>query len=343
MFREMGERGFPFQGDEVIAHLIDVAVCADESGIHGSAKVCIVAGYIGSVKQWCWFETDWEAILRRFDVRDFHSKEFFAFDPEGRRAGHYRRLSDPSVKCRYGDWTDEKCDEFVGALLDVIERRNVLPLGAMIQTADFWALRYGERRFLTGGNLDGNRWLSSGAPTKPYFLLFQHCLVEAGQRTKSGKRTLFIFDQQKQYESRALETFNESYAGLIVARNPIVRRLVGLVFHERSDAPGLQAADLYVHCWHRYATQEDQLGPQRYAAMEALTSKRAGMLRYTAQHLEMMLGHLPPEIRHMLRELPDPSDSSRYGGPNFERELIEARAALSAPEPASPPAGKENK
>jgi hypothetical protein len=50
---------------------------ADESGWHQGAKYCLVAGFIGSPRQWKIFEKEWVSILHRFEVSDFHSKEFF--------------------------------------------------------------------------------------------------------------------------------------------------------------------------------------------------------------------------------------------------------------------------
>ena len=103
-----------------IFDVFDVGVCADESGIQDSAPICIIAGYIASVKQWLWFDSRWDAVLKRFDVSDFHSKNFFAVE-DGKRVGRYRRWWNREAKESYGDWSDQKATDFIGGLLGAIE------------------------------------------------------------------------------------------------------------------------------------------------------------------------------------------------------------------------------
>ena len=49
----------------------------DESGIHDGAKLCVIAGFIGTAKQWARFEELW----RPSATPPFHAKEFFKSNP----------------------------------------------------------------------------------------------------------------------------------------------------------------------------------------------------------------------------------------------------------------------
>ena len=126
----------------------EIAACADESGIHDDASVCILAGYVASVSQWAAFDERWKRVLRKHDVLDFHSREFFPIDSRGKRVGRYRK-SDGS-KASFGDWAEDQASEFLVGLLSAINETNIHPIGAMVDVSAFRALTYGERKFLTG-------------------------------------------------------------------------------------------------------------------------------------------------------------------------------------------------
>ena len=292
-------------GDCLIA--FDLVACLDESGIHDDARICIMSGYIGSIRNWSIFEERWERVLQRFDVADFHSKAFFAVDESGQQCGSYRTSSDRSRKGTYAHWTADKAGAFLDGLLDVIQGTDVRPIGAYIDTAVFWERSYGERRFLTGGFFDFThlKWKTSGAPTKPYFLIFDHCVAEAALQTKPGLKTLFLFDQQKQFEGRAVQQFMDSASALSRADSlGIGKRIGGILFHERLDVPGLQAADLYTHCWYRYVTKPADKG-LRFRALDRMTAKVPGMKFYTREHIQGLFDKLPARVAVALRECPE--------------------------------------
>lgn len=308
LLESLERRDFPWDGDYAIA-AFDLIVAADESGIHDSAVVCLVAGYIAGVGRWARFTEHWNAVLKKNDVMDFHSKEFFAHNSAG-RVGRYQSLS-TGEKRSYGDWTDKQANSFIEALLGIIDTSGVFPIGGSVDVAAFRRLTYGERRFLTGGHFDGTAWRTSGAPSKPYFLVYDHCLVVAGNQTKPGLKTLFIFDEQKQYESRAIQQFGESLGAMGAqppnSPGPPPNRFAGVLFRSRIGAPGLQAADLYAHCWYRYLTDEKNIGRQRRAALNVLTRTQKGMGYYNAEHFERMLSRLPSEVRAAIQATKPPN------------------------------------
>jgi len=65
----------------------------DESGIHDSAIVTTIGGFISTAEGWDKFNRDWLAVLNEFDISCFHMKHFAHFlgefakfkDNEGRR------------------------------------------------------------------------------------------------------------------------------------------------------------------------------------------------------------------------------------------------------------------
>jgi uncharacterized protein DUF3800 len=292
---------WPWRGEYLMA-AFDLGVCADESGIHDDAPLSILAGYIASVNQWIRFDERWQAVLQRNDVFDFHSKEFFAVNDQGVRVGRYKRWSNPDERQSYGDWHDDKAVLFIGDLLAVIQATDMTPLGAYVETKDFWSFTYGERKYLTGGKLGANlKWVSSGAPSKPYFLLFDHCIAESGQLTNAGMKTIFVFDQQKNFEGRALQQFGESLAVFAREGNQIGRRLAGVLFQERDKVLGLQAADLYTHCWYRHIMRPQLRGP-RYEALDRLTVKVPGMKQYSREHMAGLFRNLPVNVREFVRD-----------------------------------------
>ena len=297
--------------EDLIA-VLDLAVCADESGIHGDAPLCIIAGYMASVRQWERFDERWNAVLNKADVSDFHSKNFFAVDASGKRVGRYRLRSDKAMKCSYGDWSDNKANGFLEDLLSAIHHSQVHPIGAYVKADVFFSFSYGERKYLTGGKFrwlgESLKWLTSGAASKPYFLVYDHCIAEAMLRTKTGMRTLFVFDQQKQFESRAVQQFEESITVLARDNESIVRgKYAGVLFHERFDLPGLQAADLYTHCWYRYAVDETKTG-LRYEALDRLTDKVPGMKYYSKEHLSGLFRTMPSNVRQAVRDWSEQDD-----------------------------------
>ena len=102
-----------------------------------------------------------------------------------------------------------------------------------------------------------------------------------------------------------------SFRNLLLSARQVYVPSTGVVFESRLEAPGLQAADLYAHCWHRYATDPHSLGRQRAAALNRLTDKVKGMGIYDSSHMDGMLSHLPPEVRKSIVETKDPNTSRR--------------------------------
>lgn len=223
LLADMARRVFPF-GKASLMCALEWAM-ADESGIHHGAPVCIVAGYLASPTDWMLLDEQWVDALRKAGVEYFHATEFF-----DRRRG----------RGIYGRLTEDSAAVLIDRLLTAIEGCNVYPFGAAIVSSVFEALTYGERRFITGGLFDHktNRFRTNGAPSKPYFLGFQHALVEVSQRVGIGDLAHFIFANNEQYRARALETFDEAKAMMVPGE---AERIGGCMFWEAKKVSPLQA------------------------------------------------------------------------------------------------------
>lgn len=266
--------------------VIDLFVFADESGISGTQPYCVVGGFMASERQWGKFEKDWAATLGRFDVPEFHSKVFFGRDQSGRRLGPFR------------GWSDARASAFLAELTRAITAYRITPLGSGIHVGDFMALTPGERRFLTGGLFRNGRFVTSGAPSKPYFLGMMALWGDATQFARAGKRIHFVMDMQKEFEPRAVQTAAETRFFGINEKN--THQLGEVVFASRQHWHALQAADLQCYLWYNYLVRPDSLSPERVAGLHAITGKRNHILALRTEGLEMILAKLPPEVRAAL-------------------------------------------
>lgn len=124
------------------------------------------------------------------------------------------------------------------------------------------------------------------------------------KRQELERNCCSFFDQQETYESLALQQFGASVA---VGPALIKDRYHGVSFESRLDVPGLQAADLCAHCWHRNGTDEDTVGEEWRKALEVLTREAPGIKLPDAAHLEKILATLPPEMRATARATTDPN------------------------------------
>jgi hypothetical protein len=97
-----------------------VEAYCDESGIHESAPVCVVVGFVGSARNWQRFEERWREASGGVD---FHGKDFFARRAKGQRVGPY------------AGWSDQKAQKYLIDLVNVITETNFKPIGAVIETA----------------------------------------------------------------------------------------------------------------------------------------------------------------------------------------------------------------
>jgi Protein of unknown function (DUF3800) len=256
----------------------------DESGIQESARNCIVAGYIGSAAHWKKFNPAWEAILRKYGIREFHAQRFFAKDNRsGRRVGDYR------------GWDDRKANEFLQSLIEVIKSYKIRALASFIPVELFQSQTEHSRRFLTGGRYNNGKWVRTGAPNKPYYLPFQHCLIEATERCPVSDKVHFVFDENKQLSPWA----KELYWDLVDSGELQVGPMLGdIAFESSLDHCGLQAADLFCYEVNQALKEHDTIakgGPES-KRLTPLMHWHGHIRGFSAGIIELVLEGCPPEV-----------------------------------------------
>jgi hypothetical protein len=199
-------------------------------------------GYFGGPGQWKKFGDAWKEIIQRYNVREFHARDFWRFDQHRERVGPYR------------GWSKEKADAFLYELVGVItrHRRKIHPISATVVVACFNKLSHNQRRFLTGGFLKDGKFGSSGAPTKPYFLPFQVCIVQSATNAPVGGKAHFAFDLNKQFKGHALQLF----ALVRQSELKVQDRIGEVTFPTGLEAVQLQAADLLCYRSYRHAQRK---------------------------------------------------------------------------------------
>lgn len=216
----------------------------DESGIHGGAGICVIAGYFGGPSSMKKLGQWWARVLKQYGVEEFHAKEFWAFDEHGNRAAR-----------PYRGWPDSKANAFLGSLLEIIENcRKVHPVTSVVVVESFNKLSHNERRFITGGHIVNGKFRSSGCPNKPYFLPFQVVVTDAADHAPVGGKAHFFFDLNKQFKGYALELFTL----LKSQETNVANRLGDISFPTGVEAVQLQAADLLCYQTYQYGLKQMQ-------------------------------------------------------------------------------------
>jgi len=254
-----------------------VEVFVDESGIHEGAPICLVAGYRGTKRQWNRFRHLWIADGCQVEL---HARRFFARTPEGKRVSPY------------ADWSDEKAEGFLASRLHAIKSAHLNVVGAMIDVRAFRLLTHDERRQLTGGHRLYGKWNFSGAPTKPYYLVFQHLVIQAIENIHNlSWKADFVFDQQNQLAPLAARLYSRMKAS--GTEYPVFSRMGDVIFSSRLERPGLQAADLLAHCWYQYVFHGKQTKPEIRRVMNSLTQRSDEMPFFSRETMFKLVGRLP--------------------------------------------------
>jgi len=229
----------------------------DESGIHAGAKVCAVAGYFGHEKSWRKFEKLWSPILRQFGVAEFHARRFFGRDNRGNRVGEYT------------GWDDHKARAFYDRLLDAISDCRVFPVGGVIVSSEWNALSHNERRYLTGGQLKNGKFITSGAPSKNYFLPFLQVITSVGNYCLEGEMARLFFGLGRTFSGYARDYFMK----IQKLKGEYCKHLGDIDFPESANTCPLQAADLIAYETYQYSLK--RLEHRRYPLRRGTDLARA--------------------------------------------------------------------
>ena len=271
---------------------VELLTYADETGTQGNPAYCLVAGLIGSPRQWRLFDAAWNRVLGTYGVQEFHSTDFFH--------RKYRREASTNP---FRGWTDERAHQFLTDLLtQALLPRRLTPVGGAVNVPIFNSYTKAERRYFTNAQIsqDGAP-VTTGAPSRPYQLGLVTLLFEAAEASRSDARVHFIMDINNNEESLALQSFRD------IVRNqsqPVWARLGEMRFARSDQEPGLQIADLYAYVWQRFLFRQDQgrpLGREEAYAIGAFNTKRRVLKVWTESSLDLLLGKLSPEQRRGLK------------------------------------------
>lgn len=280
---------------------VNLWVYGDESGIEGDGPHCVVAGFIGSPKHWDNFNNAWESVITEAGVGEFHAREFFG-----------RHSAKGSEKHPFHSWPADKATRFLNDLLAVIQehRARISPLKSSLDVSDFRSFSWGERQWLTGGTWDHKRgkFLSSGAPTRLYHVPAQGVIGDALDHAHPADcKVHFVLDEQSVMQ----EGFSQIIRG--VRDKPQYRQqlsqLGDVTFGPSVTHPGIQAADLLVHCLYSNYRLRHKLDDERRHALTAILGERWRIAVFKAKNLEMLLSkQFSTEERAMLRSIKSPSE-----------------------------------
>lgn len=273
----------------------------DESGIHAGATQTAVAGLMGTPGQWEKFDVAWRKMLKTFRAPYFHSKEFF--NPPA-------RLSSTNP---YRGWDEQKDDAFIEALLKVIDDHRVKPVGAVINVNDFMALSYGERCWLSGGEIDTEKvkWVHHGSPNVPYHVGLYGFIADAHTVGSRDTRIHFILESQNELSSFPKLTWDRFKRMEREEVGPVAAQLGSMGFASSEEEVSLQAADLVAYELFNTLHRQGRLNRRHRTIMKRLIRKRDTMQIVDAAYLESLLAALNDDkARKWLRDTPDPESRS---------------------------------
>jgi hypothetical protein len=197
----------------------------DETGVDGDAPYCVITGYVGDKLEWEKVDRDWKYVLEEFKVPYFHALEFYGEDE------------------KYENWKEGKRSAFIKALFDCTKNHGVWLVSCAVDSREFRGLTEDERRMVTGGVHNGMKWKSHGAPTKPYFVPLQECIIQAASHVPDNDKVWPVMSRHEKYKAKALEIYNM----MLDAVPPMkCRPKLGdeMLFSDPKTCHPLQAADL---------------------------------------------------------------------------------------------------
>ena len=229
-----------------------------------------MSGYVSGAADWASFRTAWNLVLETVPglvATGFHAKDFFPKPARESEHSPYRRLS-PLERLA-----------FLWRLVGVIDAHDLIPVNVAVDIPAFRSFDIDERRFLTGGRFrlhlesGSTKWTSSGAPLQPYFVAFHDFLEAVDDLVDEDATIHFMFDRQKQYQSRASDAFQEEVENR--EQRGKMGRFRGPEFGKSGEEPPLQAADLLAYVVNSWLSQDDkyQVQPERGLVLDALLRK----------------------------------------------------------------------
>lgn len=211
--------------------IVMIAAYLDESGIHEGAPICVIAGYWGKAKTFRAFSRGWVKTLKKFGLplEDFHAKNARAAGPAG----------------------------LLDALAHTISAYEIYPVSAGISIPDFNSFPLNDRKFMTGAVLDCGKLVSSGCPSKPYFVPFQMIVKSVTKHAPDNGKAHFFFGLDRPFAGYATTLLDEFKQARETWEWKDKDKLGIPAFPLAKETAPLQAADLLVHL--TYVEMKDAL------------------------------------------------------------------------------------
>jgi hypothetical protein len=233
----------------------------DESGIHDGAAICVIAGYFGGKGQMRKLERAWKTVLADFDfpMEEFHAKDLIK-----------SHMHQPMLR---------------GLARAIAGQEKVCPVSYGIVVEDFYSFSLEQRRFMTGATIDPKtiKLITSGCPTKPYFVPFQNVVRLVTDYAPVGGKAHLNFGVDRSFAEYALAMFKQIQEQAKVGPRPwstwkSVDRLGAALFPKASETAPLQAADLLVHLTYRHMCEwheKEKVAQPSGLLMECLANMRS--------------------------------------------------------------------
>ncbi len=259
-------------------------IYTDESGTHGNAAYCVVAGYRGTPGQWGKFESEWRGVLAANGVVGaFHA------DPFWNRKRWTR--DEPN---QFSRWDDAKAARLMSGLINVIRGRRIHAIGGGVPVQAFNALRYGERCLLVSyvpPHLIPERKLIKVKNPEPYMLAYSMTVIGALGDVSDSTELHFGIARHQQYGPRAEEHWWMLKEAFTVYGDAEAKKLRNITQCEPENEPAIQAADLLAYLWYRsmQVGGDKNLTPAERDAAKATRLKNNHLQWADASQLQKML------------------------------------------------------
>jgi len=192
--------------------VVVIKVVMDESGVHEHSPVLTVAAYIGTPALW----RDW---TKRWNIAKRPIKVFHSVDCAN-LAGEFK------------GWTTERRDQLVIRLLDVLEATDLPGFVIGIHMDDFRKAMIGHDDLKT----------IFGTPYTAIFHWVVQAIINVADTMQNYDRIAFVHESND-YRHEALEAFDWIKRN----GNPGGKRVVGLLYADKTDYVPLQAADILAY------------------------------------------------------------------------------------------------
>jgi Protein of unknown function (DUF3800) len=258
--RESGERLF---------FMLGITAYCDES-VRNETGVLVMAGYLGTLRQWQHFDQGWNADL-------FHDKlpEFKASD------------------CEKGNGAFEgRCkEERQGSYQRFVARIAESQLLASVVVTDLHA--YAPIR----PEMDALREIprKKGGVTKfgdPFYPTFEYLVALVANWTRTappGEQVLYVFDENKEYGSKCYQLFCDLKSQ---KEAELAHRMRSMVPGDSRDFPGLQAADILAFEVRRHVEEvvwARRPAPERWQWDALTVGRKIKILQFTENGVETLL------------------------------------------------------